>query len=116
MEIFLNDAGNDYELQDEELNLEEALTEFYELSDEEGSFFGIKTEKKTIQFAYVDEDKWLIDIPYDMKNFICLQKYSTYEECTKIINSIFNGKQPEEIKGLIKINIMSESLDDNINK
>ncbi|MDO6519028.1 hypothetical protein [Zobellia uliginosa] len=37
MKVFLYDAESDYELQDEELNLEQAITEFYELSDIKGS-------------------------------------------------------------------------------
>jgi len=86
------------------------------LSDEEGSFLGIKTKKKTIQFAYEDDDKWLVDIPYDMKNFICLQKYVNYDECTEIIRSIFYGTPPEKIEGLTKINIMSETLNEIIKK
>lgn len=116
MTVYLYDAEYDYELQDEELNLQEALKEFYELSDGDGSFFGIKTETKTTQFAWVADDKWLVDIPYDMEKRICLQKYADYDECVEIIKSVFSGIAPDKLIGLVKLNMMSETLDEILNR
>ena len=114
MKIFLYDAESDYELQDEELNLEQAITEFYELSDIKGSFFGIKNVPKTIQFAWEEEDKWLVDVLYDMKNFICLQKYASFDECVEIIKSLFDGQASDKIEGFVKVNIMESDLDETL--
>ena len=87
------------------------MTEFYQLSDNKDSFFGIKKGEDSIQFTWEDEDKWLIDVPYDMKNFICLQKFSDYNECYEIIKSIYEGAIIKEIKNLIKVNIMTNNID-----
>ncbi|WP_165750509.1 hypothetical protein [Cellulophaga sp. Z1A5H] len=99
MKIFSN------EFQDKELNLEKALSEFYKISEEEGSFFGVKTEKEPIQFAYETRDKWLVDIPYDIKNRLTLQKYATYNECVEIIKQVYSGFSLTRIEGLKKVSI-----------
>lgn len=112
MKVYLYDIESDYELQDEELNFEQARTEFYELSDEEGSFFGIKAPKESIQFAWEKDAMWLVDVPTDMANMLCLQKYATYEECIEIIESIFSGISPKDIGGLVQLNIMTEDLNE----
>lgn len=112
MKVYLYDVESDYELQDEELNLEQAITEFYELSDLEGSFFGINTTKEPLQFAWENDDKWLVDIPADIEKMLCLQKYASYEECIEIIKSIFSGTNPKDIDGLVQLNMMTENLDE----
>ncbi len=110
MIVFLYNSESDSELLDEELDINEALTEFYELSDEKGSFFGIKTKKGVIQFAWEDEDNWLVDLP-NPPSFLNPQRYASYDECVEIIKSIFKGILPENVDGLVKVKIMEETLD-----
>ncbi|MCF6348446.1 MAG: hypothetical protein L3J20_09130 [Flavobacteriaceae bacterium] len=110
MIIFLYSVEGDYELKDEDLNLEESLTEFYELSDEKGSFFGVKTKNGIIQFAWENENKWLVDLP-NPPSFLNLQRYASYDECVEIIKSIFKDVLPENIEDLVKVKIMEETLD-----
>lgn len=110
MIIFLYDVESNYEIKDEDLELGEALTEFYELSDEMGTFFGIQTDNGLIQFAWEDEDKWLVEVPNDSKNRKFLQRFATYDECVEIIKSIFEGVLPVNIKGLVHVKIMEETL------
>ncbi|MFH6951368.1 hypothetical protein ACHRV6_22965 [Flavobacterium sp. FlaQc-51] len=58
-------------------DLDTALDIFYELNDEENNFFGlIDDSEKCIQFMFISEDNWLVDIPIppDFSNNI--EKYS----------------------------------------
>ncbi len=110
MIVFLYDSELEYELLDEELHLNEALTEFYELSEIEGSFFGVKTLGEVIQFSWEDVDKWLIDLP-NPPSFLNFQRYANYDECVETIKIVFNGVSPKEVKNLTKVNIKSETLD-----
>ncbi|AIY14023.1 hypothetical protein [Cellulophaga baltica] len=105
MKAFLYDIESEYELENEELKLDEILTEFYQLSEQEGSFIGIKTETEPIQFAYETQDKWLVDVPYDIKNRLTLQKYASYDECVEIIKQVYSGFSPTKIEGLKKVSI-----------
>jgi hypothetical protein len=70
-------------------DLDTAIDIFYELNDEEDNFFGlIDDSEKCIQFMFISEDKWLVDIPIP-PDFNNLQKYATYEECVSIIKETF---------------------------
>ena len=115
MIIFLYNVESGYGLDDIDLELEEALTEFYELSDEKGSFFGIKTDNGIIQFAWNGVDKWLLDLP-NPPSFLNPQRYANYDESVEIIKSIFKGVLPENIDGLVKVKIMEETLDNVLEK
>jgi len=64
MKIFLYDSETDYKVDNYEVDLEEALDEFYALSDEDGSFFGVTDNNTILQFAWEGDDKWLVDIYY----------------------------------------------------
>ncbi len=106
MKIFLYDVESDYEVTDYEVDLEKALDEFYELSDEDGSFFGVKDNNDTtLQFSWESDDKWLVDIPVELGKY-SLQKYASYDECVELIKSYYEGKSPMEIAGLHRVPIM----------
>ena len=75
-----------------EVTFEKTLEKFYNLSEDERSFLGIKTnENTTIQFQWLKENMWLIDIPQIPKRG-SLQKKCEYDECVNIIKSIFEDK------------------------
>lgn len=110
MIIFLYDVEYDFKM-DEELSLEETLKEFYNLSDKDGSFLGIRMEnKQIIQFSYESNNMWLVDIPlrssFDIEQ-VSLQKYADYDECVSIISNTFYHK---DIRGLYKVFVMKEIL------
>ena len=96
MKIFLYNSETEYEFNDieddDDTDMETALEEFYELS-QEGSFFGIVTPNgRTIQFLYQSNDDWLLDIPSkDKPQEEFYQRLATYNECLEIIKSVFNG-------------------------
>ncbi len=100
MKLFYYDELNNEEANDKEATIEIALDDFYKLSDNEKSFFGIINKKgEVIQFTWEDEDTWLIDIPYDVENKKSLQKHGNYEECVRIIKLIFQGISVRDLKG-----------------
>jgi hypothetical protein len=76
-----------------EADLELALELFYELYDEKDNFFGITDDSngKTIQFMYIKQDTWLVDIP-DMENAGSWQKRTDYDECVNFIRSFYERK------------------------
>lgn len=112
MEIFLYDVESDYEVTDYEVNLEKALDEFYELSEEDGSFFGLKDSSGNfIQFAWTSENKWLLDIPIEPPK-LSLQRYANYDECVGIIKAAYEGKHYSEIQELYRIPVMETTLDE----
>ena len=77
-----------------EADLEFALELFYELTDEEDNFFGIIDDDsgKSIQFMYIKEDTWLVDIP-TIKEAGSWQKYTNYDECVEFIREFYESKQ-----------------------
>lgn len=112
MKIFLYDTETDYEAINDEADLEKALEKFYELSDEDGSFFGVSNNNDiVIQFAWVDDNKWLVDIPIEVGKY-SLQKYANYDECVDLIKSFYQGKSITKIAGLHKVPIMEATLDE----
>ena len=112
MEVYLYDVESDYEILSHKLTLDDSLTEFYELSDEKGSFFGIRINKKlAIQFAWAGVDKWLIDIPIE-PGMHSLQKYATYDECLELINNTYKNKSIPKIKGLHKVPIREATIEE----
>lgn len=116
MKIFLYDTEIDNEVNDHKAGLEEALDEFYALSDEDGSFFGIEdSNNKILQFSWEDDNKWLIDIPVEPGKY-SLQKYANYEECIDLIKNFYQGEKPTEIAGLHQVYIMEFTLDEVLSK
>lgn len=60
--------------------LDEIINDFYYLSEEEGSFFGLENnENEILQFAW-SHDKWIADIPIPKENG-SFQKKLNYDEC-----------------------------------
>ena len=103
MKVFLYNSETEYEFNDiehdDDTDLETELDEFYELS-EEGSFFGIITpDNRIIQFAYVDNNKWILDIPSKDNPQDFYQREVNYDACVEIIKSVFSGTSIDEIKG-----------------
>lgn len=116
MKIFYYDAYKDEGIESKkttEASKERAIKYFFELTDFDGTFFGvINDEEKVVQFAWQDDNKWLVDIPYDIANYMSLQKYATYEKCVNIIKAVYSGTPPEKINGLTKVNIKENTLDE----
>lgn len=103
MKYFLNDEKIEYSI-DEPIHgeLENVLTEFYELTEDDGSFLGLENDDgKILQFAWEGDDKWLVDIPYS-ESMTTLQKFASYDECVQIIKDVFRGQRFEDIEGLVK--------------
>ncbi len=102
MKVFLYDIETEYEFDDSETNdetgLDSALDEFYNLSEEEGSFFGIIDDfNNCIQFQFSKNGRWFIDIP-NPKESISLQSYASYDECVWLIKEIYRiGKIDNEV-------------------
>ncbi len=112
MKIFLYDAETDYKETDYEVELDIALDEFYELSDTDGSFFGVMDNNdKILQFAWEGDDKWLVDIPIEPGKY-SLQKYVSYDEGVDLIKGYYQGKNLTEIAGLHRVPIMEATLDE----
>ena len=112
MKFFMYDVEKDNGFDDEILSLDEAIEVFSSLSDEKGSFFGIKTKnQQIIQFSWED-DIWLVDIPLKSTfeiNQVSLQKYANYDECINIIKNTYNNRS---INNLFKVLVMDETLDE----
>ncbi len=95
-----------------EVSHSEAIEEFYNLTDYDGSFYGlIDDDQKTIQFAWVDQDKWLVDIPMP-PDFVNPQQYADYDECIEIIDKIYSLNKVEVSNKMKIVNTMTETLDD----
>ena len=105
MNIFLFDAETEAERDDYECDLDEAINEFYELSDADGSFLGINTyDNRIIQFLYQNDDEWLLDIPSkDNPQEEFFQRLVTYDKCVEIITSLFNGITVDTIQQSLSI-------------
>ncbi len=102
MKVFLYDIETDEEREPEEYTLDEALEEFYYLSEEEDSFLGIiDDEDRCIQFLFVSDNKWLVDIPRVAENYT-LQKYADYDECVAMIKKVYELNKIVEFAGLKK--------------
>jgi hypothetical protein len=99
---------------DDDLSLEEALEEFYYLTDVDGTFYGIiDSEERCIQFAWISQDKWLVDIPKP-PDFINYQKYADYDECIDMIKRVYELKEVVQFAGMKKVNINKETLDEKL--
>ncbi|WP_461532115.1 hypothetical protein [Sinomicrobium sp.] len=96
-----------------EADLEFALDVFYGLTDEEDNFFGVVDPKeKSIQFIFVEQDKWLVDIP-SPPDFINHQKYADYDECIALIKAFYAGQDiPATNKGFCEVDVKTETLND----
>ncbi|NTE03126.1 hypothetical protein G6M26_41500 [Agrobacterium tumefaciens] len=115
MKIFLFDPEYDYELEDYEANLEEAIEAFYDLPDVEGTFFGIfDRNNRFVQFAWKSQDKWLIDIPSDSFETTgeSFQLYGSYNECIKIINTLFDDTTVSQLQLQIENKTLFKDTDE----
>ncbi|MET4084204.1 hypothetical protein ABIB40_004178 [Pedobacter sp. UYP30] len=105
MKIFLFDPEWDYELNDYDASIEEALEAFYDLPDVKGAFFGlIDSEDRFVQFAWSAQDKWIIDIPaksYETSG-ASFQILGSYENCIEIINAMYNELQVDQLQELME--------------
>ena len=82
-----------------EMDFEEAIKQWAELSREPGSFFGMLCEAMpTVQFLW-DDDGITIDIPLPEKRG-SLSKVAEVGECRSIIESVFAGSDPTKMGGL----------------
>ncbi|MDR2147824.1 MAG: hypothetical protein LBE91_15335 [Tannerella sp.] len=95
MKVFYQDYSTDESIdsnEPKEADLEFALDLFYELTDEEDNFFGVTDDnnERTIQFMYIKQDTWLVDIP-DMKKDGSWNKEADYDECVSLIRDFYNG-------------------------
>jgi len=100
MKIFFSDSETGARRDAYEADLDEAIDVFYELSDLKGSFFGLVNDSgKIVQFAWMDNDKWTINIPLP-ERLGALHKFGDYETCQQVIIDYFNGISPELLDGL----------------
>jgi len=114
MKIFSSDLEEDLDISKNRLSAEEIIKNFYELYDEQGSFWGIEDDDGTIlQFYWLQDDIWLVDIPVP-PTFINYQKKADYEECTLIIKNILKEKKVHTISGMIRVDTMKTTLDEEI--
>lgn len=90
----------------------QALEIFTSLNDSTENFFGIIDDsEKTMQFLLEDQDKWLVEIP-NLPSLVNDQKVATFYECIEIITKIFEENKVSILPGMIKVDIMNESLQD----
>lgn len=95
-----------------EADLEFALELFYELTDNEDNFFGIINDNngKSIQFMYVEQDTWLVDIPaIDKKG--AWQQHTDYDGCISLIQDFYNEKLITESSYSFESYYTSEDFD-----
>ncbi len=83
-----------------EADLETVLNAFRNLPADRSSFLGLENNAgKILQFAWEDQNKWLVDIP-DMQTMTAKQRFATDNDCIEIITGIFSGRTFEEIARL----------------
>ncbi len=83
-----------------EMECEEILDEWDNLSRTRGSFFGIvPSDLPAIQFYWDDESSVCVDIPFPEQGG-SLTKQSTFEECVEIIRAVLEGGDPRKVSGL----------------
>lgn len=71
--------------------LEQALDVFAQLPEDDGSTFGIVTEKEvTVQFRKYNQFMWLIEIP-DVPKHGVHQAICNRNQCIRIIEDLFSG-------------------------
>lgn len=72
-----------------ESSLDLVLDKFYDLSENENSFLGLKkSENDIIQFAYLKENIWLVDIPVLVEKGSYV-KECEYHDCVDIIKNYY---------------------------
>jgi len=106
MKIFSSYLDDDVDISKEALSEDAVIDSFYKLYDENGSFWGIEdNEGKILQFYWLYDDTWLVDIPVP-PDFINYQKKADYEECILIIKNILKEKKINPVVGMIKVDTM----------
>ena len=120
MKVFYENYGLEKGIPAEKAKMadeEYALSIFYEFLDEslglyQDSFLGIIDENDTtLQFMAL-EDRWLVEIP-NPPSLINYQMYLDYgEECIDLIKDCFALGKIEVLPGMVKVDIMNETLDD----
>ena len=83
-----------------EAKVGDVLTVFDNLPADRSSFLGLEDNSgRILQFAWEDNNKWLVDIP-DMQTKTARQKFATDSDCREIIRGIFAGRTFDEVAGL----------------
>ena len=94
IKLFYYDALTDQGQEGEESKVAtelEVITYFKKLSTEEGTFIGIfKGEDDTLQFGWLRDDIWIIDIPIVSKQG-SYQKEGSREECIELIKEQYKN-------------------------
>lgn len=91
--------------------LKHVLELFYKLNDVKNNFLGIiDKNENTIQFMFLEQDKWLVEIPNDDNcNY---QMYANYNECADLIEKSYLIDEIVLHTKMRKVNIIIEALDD----
>ena len=113
MKVFYYDYYTDEGIDAEDArtaDLAYVLDLFYNLTDEDDNFLGIAKNNQTLQFMFVEQDKWLAEVPYP--NHINYQMYADYDECVKLIKDCFTVGEIIISPKMKKVDIMNETLDD----
>lgn len=119
MKLFYYDAYLDEGIESDEANktnYNEAIVYFYNLTDEEGGFLGLTdNHNQSIQFLWISQDKWLVDIPIppDFKN---PQQYADHDECIEIIKKVYELDKVISFETMKIVDTMNETLDDVLRK
>lgn len=101
MKVFFLDNKTGAGRDDYDADLNEAINVFYTLSDTLGSFFGLVNDSgEIVQFAWIDDDKLLINIPLPERDG-ALHKYADYATCQQVIIDYYHGKSPELLDDLM---------------
>lgn len=101
LRMSLYDAVTEADMSAKSTDLETALQHLTELSPVEGSYIGfdIGDDDGNIQFVYQENGNLLVDVP-DEERGGSLQKTADFDECEKIIRSLYKDTLPENIPGL----------------
>lgn len=97
------------------ITLVDAQNLFEKLPSSDGNFLSIVfNSKQVVQFMY-QEDKWLAEITNDSVLRVFNQRYVTKPEALEIIKEAYQG-DVNKLQGFTPVSIMTETLDDVINK
>jgi hypothetical protein len=111
MKIFSSDLEDEINLSENTLSEDGILDNFYNLYNEEGSFWGIEdNEGNILQFCWLYDNTWLVDIPVP-PDFVNYQKKADYEECILIIRNILSDNKVNPVEGMVRVDTMNTTLD-----
>ncbi|MET4083230.1 hypothetical protein ABIB40_003199 [Pedobacter sp. UYP30] len=99
-----------------EADLPYTLDIFYNLTDEENNFFGIVDgNNRCIQFAWENQDKWLVDIPNPPSD-LNYQTYADYDGCIAMIKDVYQLNKVVRFEGMVEVDAMKETLNEVLRK